>query len=217
MSDSLNLADLRKEYTLKDLTVEQTAPDPFVQFRIWLAEALQAQVPEPNAMHVATVSSTGKPSGRIVLLKELDNKGFVFYTNYTSRKGQELTQNAWASLTFFWPELERQVRVEGRTEKTSPQQSDIYFQSRPRGSQMGAWASPQSQFIPSREILENNLAKLKQQFGENSLIPRPQHWGGYHVLPESVEFWQGRASRLHDRILYTKTIEGSWQKHRLAP
>ncbi len=217
MSLLINLADLRKDYTLKDLTIEQTADNPFTQFRIWLGEALQAQIPEPNAMHLATVSATGRPSGRIVLLKELDNQGFVFYTNYNSRKGRELTANAWASLTFFWPELERQVRVEGKTELTSHSQADAYFQSRPRGSQMGAWASPQSQVIADRSILEANLSGIKQQFGDHMPIPRPKHWGGYYVIPHLVEFWQGRASRLHDRIVYTKHETDSWQKSRLAP
>ncbi|MDO1444689.1 pyridoxamine 5'-phosphate oxidase [Rhodocytophaga aerolata] len=217
MSEKYNLAAIRKEYTLQDLTLEQTAPEPFTQFQQWLAEALEAKVPEPNAMHLATVSANGRPSGRIVLLKGLTEKGFVFFTNYQSRKGQELASNQWASLTFFWPELERQVRIEGSTELISAQQSDAYFHSRPRGSQIGAWASPQSQQIPGRQVLEENTTRLKEEFGQEQLIPRPPHWGGYCIVPDSIEFWQGRPSRLHDRIVYTKTAENTWQKHRLAP
>jgi pyridoxamine 5'-phosphate oxidase len=217
MSENLNLADIRKDYTLKDLTIDQTAAEPFAQFRSWLTEALEAQVPEPNAMHLSTVSAQGKPSGRIVLLKGLDEKGFVFYTNYQSRKGQELAHNQWASLTFFWPELERQVRIEGRTEQVSASQSDEYFQSRPRGSRIGAWASPQSQPIPGREVLEENISRLQSEFGPDAPVPRPPHWGGYCVVPDMVEFWQGRSSRLHDRIVYIKAGSNGWQKSRLAP
>lgn len=217
MSEKYNLADIRKDYTLKDLTIEQTAEEPVAQFQLWLTEALEAQVPEPNAMHLSTVSAEGKPSGRIVLLKGLNEKGFVFFTNYHSRKGQELSHNQWASLTFFWPELERQVRIEGLTEMVSAQQSDKYFHSRPRSSQIGAWASPQSQTIPDRQVLEQNISRLQQEFGQAVLIPRPLHWGGYCVVPDMIEFWQGRPSRLHDRIRYTKTDENTWQKSRLAP
>jgi pyridoxamine 5'-phosphate oxidase len=217
MSEKYNLAAIRKEYTLQDLTLEQTAPEPFAQFQRWLTEALEAQVPEPNAMHLATVSINGRPSGRIVLLKGLTEKGFVFFTNYQSRKGQELVSNQWASLTFFWPELERQVRIEGRTELVSAQQSDAYFHSRPRGSQIGAWASPQSQQISSRQVLEENTNRFQEEFSQDQLIPRPPHWGGYCVIPDRIEFWQGRPSRLHDRIVYSKTAENSWQKNRLAP
>jgi pyridoxamine 5'-phosphate oxidase len=217
MSEKFNLADIRKDYTLRDLTIEQTATEPFAQFRVWLSEALEAQVPEPNAMHLSTVSADGKPSGRIVLLKGLDERGFVFFTNYESRKGQELAQNQWASLTFFWPELERQVRIEGKTEQVPASQSDEYFQSRPRGSRIGAWASPQSQLIPDREVLEQNVGRLLSQFGQEETIPRPPHWGGYCVVPQMLEFWQGRASRLHDRIVYVKDSSHSWHKSRLAP
>lgn len=217
MSEKYNLADIRKDYTLQDLTIEQTAEEPFTQFRRWLTEALEARVPEPNAMHLSTVSADGRPSGRIVLLKGLTEKGFLFFTNYQSRKGQQLAHTQRASLTFFWPELERQVRIEGIAEQVSAQQSDEYFHSRPRGSQIGAWASPQSQQIPGRQILEENISRLQQEFGQETLIPRPPHWGGYCVVPEMVEFWQGRPSRLHDRIVYTKTGDNTWQKNRLAP
>jgi pyridoxamine 5'-phosphate oxidase len=217
MREKYNLAAIRKDYTLQDLTVEQTAAEPFSQFQTWLTEALEAKVPEPNAMHLSTVSAAGRPSGRIVLLKGLTDKGFVFFTNYESRKGQELASNQWASLTFFWPELERQVRIEGITELVSGRESDAYFHSRPRGSQIGAWASPQSRQIPGRQTLEDSISRLAQEFGEQSLIPRPPHWGGYCVVPDMAEFWQGRPSRLHDRIVYTKTAENTWQKSRLAP
>jgi pyridoxamine 5'-phosphate oxidase len=217
MSEKLNLPDIRKEYTLQDLTIEQTAAEPFAQFRLWLTEALSAQVPEPNAMHLSTVSAAGRPSGRIVLLKGLDERGFVFFTNYQSRKGQELAHNQWASLTFFWPELERQVRIEGTTELVSARESDAYFHSRPRGSQIGAWASPQSQEIPGRQMLEQTISRLQDEFGQQATIPRPPHWGGYCVVPEVMEFWQGRASRLHDRIVYTRSPENTWHKSRLAP
>lgn len=217
MSEKYNLAAIRKEYTLQDLTLEQIAPEPFTQFQQWLADALEAKVPEPNAMHLATVSANGRPSGRIVLLKGLTEKGFVFFTNYQSRKGQELASNQWASLTFFWPELERQVRIEGSTELVSAQQSDAYFHSRPRSSQIGAWASPQSQQIPDRQVLEENTIRLQEEFGQEQLIPRPPHWGGYCIVPDKIEFWQGRPSRLHDRIVYIKAAENTWQKHRLAP
>jgi pyridoxamine 5'-phosphate oxidase len=217
MSEKINLADIRKEYTLQDLTIEQTAAEPFAQFRLWLTEALSAKVPEPNAMHLSTVSAAGRPSGRIVLLKGLDERGFVFFTNYQSRKGQDLAHNQWASLTFFWPELERQVRIEGTTELVSVRKSDEYFHSRPRGSQIGAWASPQSQEIPGRQMLEQTISRLQDKFGQQATIPRPPHWGGYCVVPEVMEFWQGRASRLHDRIVYTRSLENTWHKSRLAP
>ncbi|MBD0255824.1 MAG: pyridoxamine 5'-phosphate oxidase, partial [Cytophagales bacterium] len=173
--------------------------------------------PEPTAMHLCTVSADGRPSGRSVLLKGLDADGFTFFTNYDSRKGRELAGSPYASLTFFWPELERQVRVEGVVRKASAAASDEYFRSRPRASRIGALASPQSQVIPDRQVLENKVAALNAQYGEAADIQRPAHWGGYVVTPDAVEFWQGRPSRLHDRILYTRTAAGEWQKNRLAP
>lgn len=212
----ISLADLRKEYTFQELSIEKTADEPFTQFQHWFQEALQAQLPEPNAMHLCTVSAEGRPSGRIVLLKGLETQGFVFYTNYQSRKGGDMASNSWVSLTFFWAELERQVRIEGKAAFTDAAKSDEYYHSRPRGSQLGAWASPQSQVIENRSVLEENLAKANAQFGSSSLIPRPPHWGGYCVVPDKVEFWQGRPSRLHDRIQYVKA-DNTWQKQRLAP
>jgi pyridoxamine 5'-phosphate oxidase len=217
MSSDPNLSALRKEYSLQELTFEKTAEEPMAQFNQWFQEALQAQLPEPNAMHIATVSKAGKPSGRIVLLKDIETEGFVFYTNYQSRKGLEIAENPWVSLTFFWPELERQVRIEGKTEMVSAQQSEAYFHTRPRASQLGAIASPQSQIIHNRSILEKNLTSLQEQFGDAAIIPRPTHWGGYCVKPDKIEFWQGRRSRLHDRIQYVRQENGLWLKQRLAP
>ena len=217
MTNQMVLAGLRKDYTLQALDIEGTAPDPVAQFRKWMEEALQAAVPEPTAVHLGTVSAEGRPSGRIVLLKGLDGEGFVFFTNYDSRKGGHMAGSPYVSLTFFWPELERQVRVEGGVRKVSHQASDEYFRSRPRASRIGALASPQSRVIPDRQVLEEKVASLQAQYGEAADIERPAHWGGYVVTPDAVEFWQGRASRLHDRILYTRTAAGEWQKSRLAP
>ena len=212
-----HLANLRKTYAQRTLSEADVLPDAVQQFRLWLDEALAAQLEEPTALTLSTVSATGQPSARVVLLKGLpEDNGFLFYTNYESRKGQELAAQPLAAISFFWPGLERQVRVEGRVEKAPEALSTEYFQSRPRSSQLGAWASPQSQVIESREELEAREAELAQQFGDQDPLPRPPHWGGYILRPQRIEFWQGRPSRLHDRIVYER--EGSaWHRSRLAP
>ncbi|MBC6989906.1 pyridoxamine 5'-phosphate oxidase [Hymenobacter sp. BT491] len=211
------LADLRKTYAQRTLTEADVLPDPVRQFRTWLDEALAAHLDEPTAMTVSTVGSHGQPSARVVLLKGLpEDAGFLFYTNYDSRKGHELSAQPLAAMTFFWPGLERQVRVEGRIEKAPQGMSDEYFQSRPRSSQVGAWASPQSQPIASREELEQRETEVLNRFGAQDPLPRPPHWGGYILRPHRIEFWQGRPSRLHDRIVYEQEGNG-WQLSRLAP
>lgn len=212
---SATISDLRNEYTLSGLDLSDVLPDPIAQFRQWFDAALNAQLPEPNAMHVSTVTAEGRPDGRIVLLKDVSDRGFTFYTNYESRKGQDLTNRPFAALTFFYPELERQIRIEGGVEKISPEESDAYFASRPRGSQIGAWVSHQSSVVSNRDVLETRQRELEAQFASQP-IPRPPHWGGFRVVPDSLEFWQGRPSRLHDRIRYRK--EGAdWILDRLSP
>ncbi|UOQ68493.1 pyridoxamine 5'-phosphate oxidase [Hymenobacter volaticus] len=212
-----HLADLRKTYAQRTLSEADVLPTAVPQFRVWLQEALQAQLDEPTAMTVSTVAANGQPSARVVLLKGLpDDAAFLFYTNYDSRKGHDLAERPLAALTFFWPGLERQVRVEGRVEKAPEALSTEYFQSRPRGSQIGAWASPQSQVISSREELEEREKSIAADFDGQELLPRPPHWGGYLLRPHRIEFWQGRPSRLHDRIVYE--LEGdTWRLSRLAP
>jgi len=210
-----SLADLRKEYTLNGLDLTDVLTNPFDQFQRWFNEALTAGVPEVNAMNLATVGADGRPSSRIVLVKGIDNQGFTFFTNYLSRKGTQLAAHPFASLTFFYPELERQIRIEGSIEKVTPAESDTYFQSRPRGSQIGAWVSSQSSVIESRQALEQRQREIEQQF-QNQPVPRPPHWGGFRVTPDSIEFWQGRPSRLHDRIRYRKEND-NWIIERLAP
>ncbi|MBF9238930.1 pyridoxamine 5'-phosphate oxidase [Hymenobacter sp. BT683] len=211
------LADLRKTYTQRTLAETDVLPDAVQQFRVWMDEALAAQLDEPTALTLSTVSADGQPSSRVVLLKGLpDDSGFLFYTNYESRKGQELAHQPLAALNFFWPGLERQVRVEGRVEKAPEALSTEYFQSRPRSSQIGAWASPQSQVIASRAELEAKEIQLAEEFGDQDPLPRPPHWGGYILRPHRVEFWQGRPSRLHDRIVY-ELAGTAWQRSRLAP
>ncbi|MBD1904807.1 pyridoxamine 5'-phosphate oxidase [Funiculus sociatus GB2-A5] len=212
----ISVADLRKDYKRSGLERADADPNPFKQFRKWFDQAREAQLPEPNAMTLATATAVGNPSARMVLLKDFDERGFVFYSNYESHKAQQLQENPWASLVFWWAELERQVRIEGRVEKVSDEESDTYFHSRPLLSQMGAWASYQSQVIDSREVLEQRLEELKVKF-ENQEIPRPQHWGGYRVIPTGIEFWQGRPSRLHDRLFYQLCDDGSWVIERLSP
>ncbi len=211
-----SLADLRKNYSLGSLDAADADRNPFRQFDAWFAQAVDAQLPEPNTMTLATVDSRGRPSARIVLIKVVDERGFVFFTNYESRKGHELAQNPFASLLFYWIELERQVRIEGTVVKTSEAESDQYFHSRPLGSRIGAWASEQSQVIESRAVLETREKEISAQYGD--LPPRPPHWGGYRLVPDAIEFWQGRPSRLHDRLLYTRSADSSdWQIARLSP
>lgn len=210
-----NIADIRNDYRLSTLDEKDIATNPIEQFTRWWHDALNSKVIEVNAMTLATSSKDGKPSARIVLLKDYDERGFVFYTNYKSHKGKELDENPNAALIFFWKEIERQVRIEGTVEKVSAEESDAYFNSRPEGSRIAAWSSPQSAVISNRELLEQNVSNYKEEF-KNS-IPRPPHWGGYRVMPLKIEFWQGRTSRLHDRVEFTKTSEGSWKAERLAP
>lgn len=210
-----SIADIRKDYSLRSLSEKDTAADPLSQFTKWWDEAITAQLEEVNAMTLATASLDGLPAARIVLLKGFDEKGFTFFTNYDSFKGQQLAENPRACLVFFWKELERQVRITGLVEKTTAEESDAYYNTRPEGSRIGAWASPQSHVISDREWLEANDLKYIDQF-KNKPITRPPHWGGYRVKPVCIEFWQGRESRLHDRIQYT--LERSeWKKERLAP
>ena len=213
---SKNIAEIRKEYQLQTLLETDVTDNPFVQFNKWWDDAITSELDEVNAMTLATASVTGIPSARIVLLKSVSEEGFVFFTNYNSLKGKELEENPNACLVFFWKELERQIRISGKVEKVSAGESDEYFVSRPEGSRIGAWASPQSCVISSRDIIEDNITKYRQQFAEGN-ISRPPHWGGYIVIPTVIEFWQGRPNRLHDRIQYTKLQDGSWKLDRLAP
>jgi len=208
------LADLRKSYEAGELDESAAANQPLEQFKHWLEQALQAQVPEPNAMTLATVSAEGRPSTRIVLIKGIDERGLVWYSNYDSRKGQELAANPHAALQFHWVEMERVVRIEGRVERTNAEESDAYYASRPLDSRLGAWASPQSQPISSRAVLVANAARAAAQHGLHP--PRPPHWGGFRLVPARWEFWQGRKSRLHDRLVY-QLVNGQWLRERLAP
>ena len=212
---SHKLAQLRRDYVSQPLTEESVTADPLEQFQHWFHEALAAEQPDVEAMTLATLTEARRVSARIVLLKACDERGFVFFTNYQSNKGQELSQHPFAALTFYWHTLNRQVRIEGKVEQVSAAESAAYFQTRPRGSQIGAWASPQSQPIASRDVLETKVAELTQQYSSEP-IPCPPFWGGYLLRPDRIEFWQGRESRLHDRILFTLE-NGQWQLARLAP
>jgi len=210
----MDIAQLRKSYEKAELDENASAADPLHQFQRWFEEAVSGQLPEPNAMTLATVGAGGRPSTRVVLIKGVDERGFVWYTNYESRKGQELAAHPWAALQFHWVELERVVRIEGRVEKTSDAESDAYYATRPLDSRLGAWASPQSRVIPSRTVLVTAAAAAAARHALHP--PRPPHWGGYRLVPDSYEFWQGRKSRLHDRLRYRQ--DGSaWVRERLAP
>jgi pyridoxamine 5'-phosphate oxidase len=212
----MHIADIRKDYKLQTLLETEVAANPTAQFTKWWNEAIASEIDEVNAMTLATVDHNNIPTARIVLLKGYDEKGFVFFTNYQSNKGAAIAHQPYACLVFFWKELERQVRITGSVQKISEADSDAYFNSRPEGSRIGAWASPQSSVITSRAVIEDNAAQFTKQF-TGTAIPRPQHWGGYIVQPQQIEFWQGRSSRLHDRILYTLQPTGNWTIARLAP
>jgi pyridoxamine 5'-phosphate oxidase len=211
----MNIADLRKNYTQAGLLEPDIAANPFDQFQLWFEQAVAANLTEPNAMTLATVTAAGKPSARIVLLKGFDDRGFVFYTNYNSQKGVELQTHPFAALVFLWHDLERQIRIEGKIELVSEAESTAYFHSRPLSSQLGAWASAQSNVIADRAVLEDRLHQLEQEYLDRA-IPKPPHWGGIRVIPQEIEFWQGRPSRLHDRLRY-QLVDGGWQIARLAP
>ena len=212
-----SIADLRQNYTLAGLSEADLDSNPIQQFNLWFEQALAADLIEPNAMTLATATADGKPSARIVLLKGVSEQGFVFYTNYGSQKGRQLIANPYAALVFHWDKLERQIRIEGKVEKLSSVESLEYFHSRPKASQLGAWTSNQSQVIANREVLEQKLASLQAQHSDEATIPLPEHWGGFRVVPNRLEFWQGRPSRLHDRLLYDLEADGSWSISRLAP
>jgi pyridoxamine 5'-phosphate oxidase len=210
------IAAMREDYMLKSLDIKDVLADPFSQFKVWFDEALNSDIPEPNAMTLATASGEGYPSARVVLLKGLEKDGFVFYTNYKSRKGQEMSENPHVALVFCWLELQRQILIEGTVAKITKKQSEEYFQSRPRESQIGAWSSPQSTPIHDRQVLVDNADAIEKQFEGIAQLPLPKFWGGYIVKPTAIEFWQGRSSRLHDRIRYRK-VKRSWKIERLAP
>ena len=209
-----NLADLRKSYEREKLDEADVAQDPLEQFTRWMQQAIDAQIPEPNAMTLATVSAENRPSTRPVLIKGCDERGIVWYTNYESRKARQISMNPWASLQFHWVELERVVRIEGKVEKVSAEESEAYYRSRPLDSRIAAWASPQSEVIADRKALEKRVEEFKQKYGENP--PLPPNWGGLRLVPERWEFWQGRKNRLHDRIVYRRE-KGNWLRERLAP
>ena len=210
-----SIADIRKDYQMRSLLETDVADNPFEQFSRWWNDAIKSELDEVNAMTLATASAAGMPSARIVLLKSASTDGFVFFTNYNSHKGKEMEENPFGCLVFFWKELERQIRITGGIEKVSAAESDEYFYSRPEGSRIGAWASPQSSVIPSRETIETNIVKYEKEF-TGTEITRPPHWGGYIVKPTLIEFWQGRPNRLHDRVQYSKLQDGIWSIERLA-
>jgi pyridoxamine 5'-phosphate oxidase len=210
------LSEIRKDYSKATLEINTVNQNPITQFNQWFNEALSSKVLEPNAMNVATINAQGRPTSRIMLLKGIEGNKFQFFTNYQSKKGRELENNPAVALTFFWPELERQIRIEGIAQRVEASVSETYFQSRPRGSQIGAWSSPQSTIIQTREILEERVKQIEKRFEPLEVLPRPNQWGGFEAEPFLFEFWQGRPSRLHDRIEYT-LVDGKWNIHRLAP
>ena len=213
----MKLEDLRQEYKKHELLESSVYSDAIKQFELWFEEAQKAKIPEPNALTLSTVNEEGKPSSRVVLLKNVSESGFTFFTNYHSRKGKDLANNPNGYMNFLWLELERQVRISGVITKVSEAETAAYFHSRPRGSQIGAWVSYQSEIIASREVLEQNLVLMEEKFRDVEVIPVPDYWGGYRLIPETIEFWQGRPNRLHDRILYTKQVDNSWNIVRLSP
>jgi pyridoxamine 5'-phosphate oxidase len=212
----MQISNMRKEYMWSGLSEADMDADPLRQFEKWFEQALSANLPEPNAMTLATATPDGQPSARVVLLKVFDASGFTFFTNYDSRKGREMAANARAALLFFWSELQRQVRIEGTVERVSAAESDAYFRSRPLGSRLGAWASRQSEVIPSRDVLEERVRELMQRYPDGD-VPRPPSWGGYRVRPVTLEFWQGRPDRLHDRLRYQRLEPAGWRLERLSP
>ncbi len=214
-STSKEINKLRLEYSKEILDEKMVNSNPIVQFDLWMKEALNADIPEPHAMNVSTVSKEGKPSSRIVLLRNFSENGFVFYTNYNSKKGNDISENNSAAINFFWPQLERQIRIEGKLQKVDSKISDEYFASRPHDSQLGAWASNQSEVLKNRQELEEKFAALEKKFAGIN-VPRPEHWGGYCLVPDSIEFWQGRPSRIHDRIKFT-SVNNEWKIERLSP
>lgn len=217
-TDNETLQALRRDYRAATLDEADVLPDAVAQFKVWFEQARNAQVAEPNAMTLATVDEEGWPSARTVLLKGITEEGgFVFFTNYNSAKADQIERSGKAALMFLWLDLERQIRIQGSVARISPEESTTYFQSRPKGSQIGAWASPQSETIPNREVLEARVAELEAQYADADVLPRPEHWGGYVVTPMMIEFWQGRGSRLHDRLRYRRLIKGGWEIDRLAP
>ncbi|CAN5301828.1 pyridoxamine 5'-phosphate oxidase [soil metagenome] len=216
MNQPLDLAALRRDYVAHGLRRSELNDDPIKQFALWFGHAVAAEIPDVNAMSLATATPDGKPSVRIVLLKELNERGFSFFTNYASEKGRHLEENPQGALAFYWMQLERQIRINGRMERTSREESQDYFHSRPRGSQLSAWASRQSDVIDARRVLEARLAKMEERYA-GSEVPLPPHWGGYRLVPERIEFWQGRPDRMHDRFRYTRQEDGSWWIERLAP
>nr|WP_222707036.1 pyridoxamine 5'-phosphate oxidase [Neolewinella aurantiaca] len=214
---AIDATNLREDYQAGELLESEASHDPFELFHEWFKTAQESKIPEPNAMVLATITDQNTPAARVVLLKQMNDEGFVFFTNYNSRKGHELAERPQAAAVFNWLKLQRQVRIEGRVEKVEEQVSIDYFESRPRKSQIGAWVSNQSEVIPGREVLEAAQQKIEDKYADEEKLPRPEHWGGYVIVPSLIEFWQGRRSRLHDRLVYDRNEDGTWTRVRLAP